>query len=102
MTRANALQSLQAPPGWQSAPEGAPEPDIRSWENVGRLRAIVVARALGGCKRGWFRVSCSVICGGGGAKMAATVRGDLLQATLDAVCAWALMVADKLTFNVEK
>ena len=46
------LQSIQTPPGWQGAPEGAPEPDLRAWETTGGLRAIVTARALGGCKRG--------------------------------------------------
>ena len=92
------LQSVQSPPGWQGAPEGAPDADLRTWETTGRLRAIVVARAMGGCKAGWFRVSCSVICGGGGARIVATVRGDQLQATVEAACGWA----DKLSFNVGK
>lgn len=92
------LQSIQSPPGWQGTPEGAPDPGWRSWETTGGLRAIVVARALGGNRRGWFRVSCSVICGGGGARIAATVRGDQLQATVEAACGWA----DKLTLNAGK
>ena len=54
------LQSIQSPPGWQGAPEGAPDPDWRSWETTGGLRAIVVARALGGNRRGCRRVESVV------------------------------------------
>jgi hypothetical protein len=59
---------------------------------------MVTARALGGNRRGWYRVSCSVICGGGGARVLFRVRGDQLQATVEAACGWA----DKLSFNVGK
>ena len=62
----NALQTLTAPVGWQDSPPDYQSAKSRSWELTGPLRAIVVARALGGNRRGWYRVSSSVICGGGG------------------------------------
>ena len=34
--------------------------------------------------------------------MTAVVQGEYLQATVESVCGRALVVADKLTFNVEK
>jgi len=40
---------------------------------------------------GWYRVWAAAICGGG--EVRATVRGEQLQATVEAVCGWALLVA---------
>jgi hypothetical protein len=33
-----------------------------------------------------------MICGGRGAKMTAVVQGEYLQATVESVCGWALVV----------
>lgn len=89
-----ALQSLSAPHGWKDGPPDHRGPDYRSWETTGGLRAIVAARALGGCRRGWYRVWAAAICGGG--EVRATVRGEHLQATVEAVCGWALAVASSV------
>ena len=90
-----ALQSLPTPPGWQDGPPDHRGPDYRSWETTAPLRAIVAARALGGCRRGWYRVWAAAICGGGGARGAMDVRGEYLQATVEAVCGWADRLAKR-------
>ena len=89
----SALQTLTAPVGWK---DGSPDyrgSEWRSWETTAPLRAIVAAHAIGGNRRGWYRVHCSTICGGRGAKITAVVRADRLQATLEVVCGWAERVA---------
>ena len=88
-----ALQSLPTPPGWKDSPPDYRGSEWRSWENTGELRAIVTAHAIGGNRRGWYRVHCSTICGGRGTKITATVAAEHLQATLEAVCGWAERVA---------
>ena len=87
------LQGLSAPQGWQDSPPDYRGDEWRSWENTGELRAIVTAHAIGGNRRGWYRVHSSTICGGRGTKITATVRADRLQATLEVVCGWALSIA---------
>ena len=89
----SVLSALTAPSGWQDSPPDYQGPEWRSWETTGQLRAIVVAHAIGGNRRGWYRVHCSTICGGKEAKMTAVVRGEHLQATLEVVCGWAERVA---------
>ena len=88
-----ALKTLTAPSGWKDSPPDYRGPEWRSWETTAPLRAIVAARALGGCRRGWYRVWAAAICGGGGARGAMDVRGEHLQATVEAVCGWALSIA---------
>ena len=88
----NTLQSLPTPPGWQDGPQDHRGPEWRSWETTAPLRAIVAARALGGCRGGWYRVWAAAICGG--SEMRATVRGEQLQATVEAVCGWALVMTN--------
>jgi len=89
----NALQTLTSPHGWTDSPPDYRGPEWRSWETTGELRAIVTAHAIGGNRRGWYRVHCSTICGGRGAKVTATVQGEHLQATVESVCGWAERVA---------
>lgn len=85
-----ALQAVVAPDGWRAMGVGLPWCDVASWETVGQLRAIVTARAMDGCKRGWYRVRCGTIQGGRGARIEMMVRAEGLQRAVEVACGWAL------------
>ena len=89
----NALPALTAPPGWKDSPPDYRGPEWRSWETTAPLRAIVTAHAIGGNRRGWYRVHCSTICGGRGTKMTAETPAEHMQVTVESVCGWAERVA---------